>query len=271
MNAPARYSLLPDVQSEADARRLDIDAVGIGRLRYPVAIRSGERVVSTVAEVSMTVALDAGVKGTHMSRFVELLEAQDGPIDARGFERLVRAMLERLHAKAGAIEMDFPYFAGKSAPVSGARSLLDHDVRWRGAVSRDGRWTFAIRVCVPATSLCPCSKRISDHGAHNQRSLICIDAEVAGDITIDELVAIAESAASCPVYGLLKRADEKFVTERAYENPKFVEDQVRDAALALEGDSRVRRYTVEVENFESIHNHSAIARIERAPAHEARP
>jgi MptA/FolE2 family GTP cyclohydrolase len=213
------------------------------------------------------VALEASDKGTHMSRFVELLEAQGKPLTAHRFARLVGEMLERLQAPSGTIEMRFPYFMRKAAPVSGVPSSLDYDVCWRGSVSARGNYEFWISVAVPATSLCPCSKEISEYGAHNQRSCIRISAQLLDDVGIEELIRIAEQAASCELYGLLKRPDEKYVTERAYDNPRFVEDLVRDVALALNRDPRVGRYTVEAENFESIHNHSAFARIAagRAP------
>ncbi len=170
-------------------------------------------------------------------------------------------MLGRLEARSGSIELRFPYFVRKSAPVSGVQSQLDYDVCWRADMSDEGRYSFWMDVTVPATSLCPCSKEISAYGAHNQRSHIRIEAEIAGEVTIEELIAIAERSASCEVYGLLKRPDDKYVTERAYDNPKFVEDLVRDVALALQQERRVGAYVVEAENFESIHNHSAFARI----------
>lgn len=257
---------LPDIQSQPDQRALRIEAVGVKGVRYPVTIRSGAARLATVASFTMTVGLAAQVKGTHMSRFIELLEAQHQPLDQAGFLAMLDAMLERLGAASGAIEMQFPYFVRKSAPVAAVSSLLDHDVRWRAERSEDGRHWLRMRVKVAATSLCPCSKEISVYGAHNQRSHITIDAELGGEMAIEQLVDVAERSASCEVYGLLKRADEKYVTERAYENPKFVEDLVRDVALALEREPRVRGYTVEAENFESIHNHSAFARIVQAGA-----
>ena len=202
-----------------------------------------------------------------MSRFIELLEAQSGPLDQDGFKNLLLGMVERLEARSGSIEMRFPYFVKKSAPVSGVQSQLDYEVCWRASVSDDGRYSFWMDVTVAATSLCPCSKEISAYGAHNQRSHIRIEAETTGELTLEELIAIAERSASCEVYGLLKRPDEKYVTERAYDNPKFVEDLVRDVAVALKHDARVGAFVVEAENFESIHNHSAFARIAgRAPA-----
>ena len=263
MNAPEKIPFLPDIQSEMDHRDVPIDAVGVNGVRYPMTIRSGGRLVPTIATLSMTVALPAVTKGTHMSRFIELLEAQTQALDQAGFKLIVLDMLERLEAGSGAIEMRFPYFVRKTAPVSGVQSQLDYDVCWRGSVSDDGRYSFWMQVTVPATSLCPCSKEISDYGAHNQRSHISLGAELAGEIAIEELIAIAERSASCEVYGLLKRPDEKYVTERAYDNPKFVEDLVRDVAISLNEEPRVGAYVVEAENFESIHNHSAFARVVR--------
>ncbi|MGE5621821.1 MAG: GTP cyclohydrolase FolE2 [Bacillota bacterium] len=262
MNAPERL-FLPDIQSQRDPRNMPIDAVGIKGVRYPVMLAAGGQ-TPTAATFSMAVGLPASAKGTHMSRFIELLEAQTAPLDQHGFKSLLLRMLERLDAASGAIEMRFPYFVRKTAPISGVQSLLDLDASWKASRSPDGKIRSWMRVVVAATSLCPCSKEISAYGAHNQRSHITIEAELAREMTIEELVAIAEQSASCEVYGLLKRPDEKYVTERAYDNPKFVEDLVRDVAIALDRDARVAAYTVEVENFESIHNHSAFARIVRA-------
>ncbi len=263
MNAPEKLALLPDIQSQVDNRHLRIDAVGIKGVRYPITIRSDKRLQPTIATLSMTVGLPAATKGTHMSRFIELLEAQTEALDQEGFKAILLDMLKRLEAVSGMIEMRFPYFVRKTAPVSGVPSELDYEVCWRGCVSEEGRYSFWMHVTVPATSLCPCSKEISAYGAHNQRSHISIEAELAGEMAIEELISRAERCASCEVYGLLKRPDEKYVTERAYDNPKFVEDIVRDVALALNQEPRVRAYVVEAENFESIHNHSAFARIVR--------
>jgi GTP cyclohydrolase FolE2 len=262
MNAPERI-VLPDIQSQLDGRDLSIDAVGIKDVRYPVTMRSGGRLMPTIATLSMTVGLSAITKGTHMSRFIELLEMQTEPLDQPRFHLMAVDMLERLDAQSGMIEMRFPYFVTKAAPITGVQSQLDYDVHWRGSVADDGAYSFWMRVTVPATSLCPCSKEISAYGAHNQRSYITIEAELAAEMAIEELIDVAERSASCEVYGLLKRPDEKYVTERAYDNPKFVEDLVRDVAIALNREPRVLAYAVEAENFESIHNHSAFARILR--------
>lgn len=255
--------MLPDIQSQDDERELPIDAVGVRSVRHPVTIRSGGRSEVSVADFSMSVALPARRKGTHMSRFIELLEAQAQVLDFSAFEALVRAMLARLDATSGAIEMSFIWFLDKVAPVSAVRSRLDVPVRWQGRIDADGRYRFRMAVTVPVTSLCPCSKEISAYGAHNQRSHIRIEARLEREIAIDALAAIAERNASCEVYGLLKRPDEKYVTERAYENPKFAEDLVRDVTLDLRRHIGVRDCIVEAENFESIHNHSAYARIGR--------
>lgn len=268
MNAPERVAFLPDIQSELDGRGLSIDAVGIKDIRYPVKVRSGKRVMPTIATFSMTVGLSASTKGTHMSRFIRLLEAQTHPLDPWRFETMLFDMLQQLEASSGTIEMKFAHFVRKAAPVSGVQSELDHEVTWRVTKPEQTPHTFSMGVKVPATSLCPCSKEISAYGAHNQRSLISIEAELVEPMEIEELIDIAERGASCEVYGLLKRVDEKFVTERAYDNAKFVEDIVRDVALALGHESRVGAFVVEAENFESIHNHSAFARIvgnNRAP------
>lgn len=265
MTAPARIAL-PDIQARPDTRNTSIDAVGIKGVRYPLTISSGGKSLPTIATLSMTVGLPALTKGTHMSRFIELLEAQTRPLDQGSFKRMVLDMLPRLRASYGTVEIQFPYFVTKTAPVSGVQSRLDYEVSWLGSVAKDGEYSFAMQVTVPATSLCPCSKAISKYGAHNQRTHISIRASLASEMAIEDLIAVAERSASCEVYGLLKRQDEKHVTERAYENPKFVEDLVRDVAIALRADHRVSSFVVEAENFESIHNHSAFARIVQSAA-----
>ena len=257
----AEQIALGDVQSRPDSRNLRIDAVGVKDLRYPVTIQAGGHEVATIATFAMTVGLAATEKGTHMSRFVELLEARTEPFSMQRFKTLVLEMLQRLDAPGGVIEMRFPYFVRKAAPVSGAQSLLDYEVCWRGTVFEDGQHSFWMQVAVPATSLCPCSKEISEYGAHNQRSRISIQAELLGAVKIEELIAAAERSASSELYGLLKRSDEKYVTEHAYDNPRFVEDLVREVALILKRDPRIGAYVIEAENFVSIHNHSAFARI----------
>jgi GTP cyclohydrolase I len=266
MNQRDPYLAIPDVQSSADTRRLTIDRVGIKSIRHPVRLlTAGGETQHTIATFSMTVRLPAEVKGTHMSRFIELLEQEKEAIDLRRFDDLLHRMLTRLNAEAGDIEMTFPYFIAKTAPVSGVTSLMDYQVTLAGSLS-GGRTSLTTTVVAPVTSLCPCSKEISAYGAHNQRSHITLSVRGAGSLSIENLIRIAEDQASAEVYGILKRTDEKFVTERAYDNPKFVEDLVRDLAAALEADARVEAYRVEAENFESIHNHSAFAVIERDKA-----
>jgi len=253
---------IPDTQSERDERHLAIQRVGVKDVRYPVELRIGRAVLPTVAQWDLDVALPAEQKGTHMSRFVAWLDAIDAPLDAASLRSGFAAMLEKLHATEGRIEARFPFFLRKRAPVSGVESLLEYQGRWI-AESRAGVSAIWAEVVVPVKSLCPCSKEISDYGAHNQRSHVTIRVELKDEIEWIELVRFAEESASSEIWPMLKRADEKWVTERAYENPKFVEDLVRDVALRLNADARIGRYSVDVENFESIHAHSAFARIER--------
>ena len=246
-----------------DTRAIPINKVGIKDILHPIQFvdRSGYA-QSTVACITMTVNLDPEVKGTHMSRFVEVLEQNRDALSLKSFHALLRAMTGRLDAEKGYIEMSFPFFMPKTAPASGVRSYLDYKVVLRGQInSNDSR--LEVGITVPVTSLCPCSKSISDYGAHNQRSHITLTVTMAKPVWIEELIEMAEQQASCELYGLLKRADEKYVTERAYDNAKFVEDMVRDIAIQLNDDDRIRTYRVESENFESIHNHSAYACVEK--------
>jgi GTP cyclohydrolase IB len=260
--ARASVAAVEDVQARADTRQLPINRVGIKDISHPVRVRDradGEQ--HTIATFNMYVSLPHNFKGTHMSRFVEILHAER-EISVQSFRSMLRTMTTRLEADTGHIEMSFPFFVMKRAPVSGVESLLDYRAGLIGE-HRHGHTEMWVRVSVPVTSLCPCSKKISERGAHNQRSHVTISARLRSHIWIEELIDIAESEASCELYGILKRPDEKFVTERAYDNPKFVEDMVRDVATRLNDEPRVAAYVVEAENFESIHNHSAYARIER--------
>ena len=254
---------IPDIQSLPDSRKLAIDKVGIKSIRHPMRIqeRSGE-VQHTIATFNMYVGLPHHFKGTHMSRFVEILSAHEREITVDTFQVMLREMVEKLEAEEGHIEMAFPYFIEKSAPVSGVRSLMDYEVTFVGEFCK-GRQSFALKVLVPVTSLCPCSKKISERGAHNQRSHVTVSCRINSFVWIEEIVDIVERQGSSELYGLLKRPDEKYVTERAFDNPKFVEDMVRDVAAVLNLDERIEAYVVESENFESIHNHSAYALIER--------
>jgi len=254
---------IPDVQSSPDSRKLAIDKVGIKAIRHPIQImqRAGG-VQHTIASFNMYVGLPHHFKGTHMSRFVEILSAHEREITVDSFQVMVKEMVAKLEAEEGVVEMTFPYFVEKSAPVSGVTSLMDYEVSFVSQIV-GGKQCFAMKVLVPVTSLCPCSKGISDYGAHNQRSHVTVTAHTGEFVWIEELVDLVEKQASSELYGLLKRPDEKHVTERAYDNPKFVEDMVRDVAALLNLDERITRYVVESENFESIHNHSAYALIER--------
>jgi GTP cyclohydrolase I len=255
---------IPDVQATPDTRRLAIDRVGIKSIRHPAKIRErAGGLQHTVAHFNMYVGLPHHFKGTHMSRFVEILNAHEREISPDTFRMMVREMVKKLEAAEGHIEMSFPYFVAKKAPVSGVQSLMDYEVTFVGEI-RDGKESFVLKVQVPVTSLCPCSKKISERGAHNQRSHVTIAARINKFVWIEELIDVAENEASCQLYGLLKRPDEKFVTENAFDNPKFVEDMVRDIAARLNADPRIEGYVVESENFESIHNHSAYAMIAKA-------
>ena len=254
---------IADVQSSQDTRQISIDRVGIKALRHPIRVQTESGVVShSVAMFDMNVRLADSVKGTHMSRFVEILETNAEAFSSKSLVALLERMVVRLDVTEGRIEMQFPFFIEKTAPVSGVKSLLDYDVTLTGEIN-NGVAKITTKVVVPVTSLCPCSKEISAYGAHNQRSHVTISVRGAEPLSIEDVVRVAEQQASCELYGILKRPDEKFVTERAYDNPKFVEDLVRDVAAALNADSRVEAYMVESENFESIHNHSAYAMIER--------
>ncbi|MHB8405235.1 MAG: GTP cyclohydrolase FolE2 [Gammaproteobacteria bacterium] len=262
---PAEAELLPiaDVQSSADTRRIPINKVGIKDIRHPIRVRDrsgGEQ--HTIATFNMYVDLPHNFKGTHMSRFVEILNHYEREITVESFKEMLTEMSERLGARSGHIEMRFPYFITKKAPVSGVQSLLDYDVTFIGE-RKDNQNCLRIRIVIPVTSLCPCSKEISDYGAHNQRSHVTVNCKTRGFIWLEELIDVVEREASSELFGLLKRPDEKYVTERAYDNPKFVEDMVRDIAVKLNTDERIRAYSVESENFESIHNHSAYAMVER--------
>lgn len=259
-----KHAPIPDVQGSPDGRRIAITRVGVRDVRVPLVVEAAaDRWVHTVARAEMSVSLAHDRKGTHMSRFIDLLH-RTRSVSLEGMQALHVRMLDLLSAEAGTIALEFPFFLEKAAPVSGVTSLLDYDVTWEiDGGHDDGK--IQVEVTVPVTSLCPCSREISSYGAHNQRSHIVIDAlyDPARAFTVEDLIMTAENAASCPLWATLKRADEKYVTERAYDNAKFVEDIVRDVALVLDGDDRIQRYRVFSENFESIHNHSACALIER--------
>lgn len=254
---------MEDVQSSNDTRQIPINKVGIKDIRHPVRVADrtgGEQ--HTIANFNMYVNLPHNFKGTHMSRFVEILNNHEREISVKSFKEMMVEMTERLEADSGHVEMSFPYFVNKTAPESKVQSLMDYEVTFIGDyVNGDNQMT--LKVLVPVTSLCPCSKKISDYGAHNQRSHVTVTARINDFVWIEEIIDLVEKEASCELYGLLKRPDEKAITERAYDNPKFVEDMVRDVAARLNADDRIVAYIAESENFESIHNHSAYALIER--------
>jgi GTP cyclohydrolase IB len=259
---------LPDIQSTGDRRKVAIDKVGVKGVRYPIVLRTpgngqGTGQLHTVATVNMYVALPHDVKGTHMSRFVEVLNEHHETLSSDSLSDVCNAMKERLKAEEVHLELSFPYFIDKKAPVTGSVGKLDIDVGFE--MVSNGIEDFILTLKVPATSLCPCSKEISQYGAHNQRCEMTVRVRLAAGqhLWIEELFAMIEQCASTQVYSVLKRPDEKYVTEKAYENPKFVEDIVRDMAVRLNADNRIVWYQCYSENFESIHNHNAFAFIER--------
>ena len=254
---------LKDTQNEPDKRQIAIDRVGVKALRYPVEIKDKEnRSQNTVATVSLAVDLPHHYKGTHMSRFVEVLNAHGPSVGVRDISQIPLELIERLDAQKSHIEFRFPYFIEKPAPVSGSPGMMDYEVTFE--VNAEGEdIDFAVRVEVPVTTLCPCSKAISDRGAHNQRGIVSFAVRFARPIWIEDLVRLVEDCASCELYSLLKRTDEKHVTEEAFDNPVFVEDLVRAVAERANANDQITWYRVEAENFESIHNHNAWAMIEK--------
>lgn len=253
---------LADVQARPDHRDLVIDWVGVKGLHYPITVLDrAHGTQRTVGSVNMLVQLPAGVKGTHMSRFVEILERHRGEITFRSVRAMLGEMQDLLDARAALVEVAFPYFVTKLAPVSGARGLVGYDCRLTGRLGPHERLQLDVKV--PVTTLCPCSKEISASGAHNQRGVVTVKVHLTGLLWIEELVEIVERCASCEVYSVLKRPDEKYVTEKAYDHPMFVEDLVRDVAVALMERDPVAHFVVEAENLESIHDHNAYALLER--------
>ena len=258
----SKSTIMEDVQSRKDTRQIPINQVGIKDIKHPIAVndRSG-KVQHTVANFNMYVSLPQDFKGTHMSRFIAILNQHEYEITVKSFREMLGEVASKLEAEKARIEMQFPFFMTKTAPASKVQSLMDYAVRFTGTIDK-GKIEVRVKVVVAATSLCPCSKKISDYGAHNQRSHITVDVLAKDFIWVEDLIEMVEAQASSELYSLLKRPDEKIVTERAYDNPKFVEDLVRDVAGVLKQDDRIVDYVVEAENFESIHNHSAYAKIE---------
>ena len=258
-----KNTLLPDTQNTKDLRNIVINQVGIKDILHPINfVNRDNESHPSVANFTMTVRLPENVKGTHMSRFIEILNDNECSFGIDTFMGLVQTVADKLDSNDAQIIVDFPFFRNKKAPSSGVESLLDYKATLTGSLS-DGKPDLTVKVVVPVTSLCPCSKSISKYGAHNQRSHITIEAKatVGATIYLEDLIDLAEQKASSELYAILKRDDEKVVTERAYENPAFVEDIVRDIAVELNADKKVNYYCLESENFESIHNHSAYALI----------
>jgi GTP cyclohydrolase I len=254
---------LDDKQSERDTRELRIDKVGVRGLRFPIQVRDKARSVqNTVATIGMFVDLPKEFKGTHMSRFIEVLNAHGSVIHVENINEILRELQKKLNAATSHIEIEFPYFMVKKAPVSGGEGVMDYTARF-DATASGAEIDFVLMVKANVTTLCPCSKAIAKYGAHNQRGEVTVALRSTKVVWIEDVVAMIEGAASSELYALLKRQDEKAVTERAYENPVFVEDLVRNVALRLNADARVSWYKVEAENFESIHNHNAYACIEK--------
>jgi GTP cyclohydrolase I len=251
-----------DIQNQRDHRRIEINKVGVKNIRYPITVLDKAKGFQhTVASVNMYVGLPHRFKGTHMSRFVEILNKYKGDIAIKTFSKILTEVKRKLKAETAHLEVEFPYFIEKEAPVTKSRSLMEYICRFCGSSNEEE--DFYVGIVVPITTVCPCSKEISQFGAHNQRSLVTVNLRFKKFIWIEDIVQLVEDCASCDLYSILKRPDEKFVTEKAYENPMFVEDVVREIAKRLKKDANITWFTVESENFESIHNHSAYAYVER--------
>jgi GTP cyclohydrolase IB len=264
MHRPAPTPELRDTQNEPDDRQIPIDRVGVKGLRFPLEVRDPTgRSQQTVAEVTLAVDLPAHFKGTHMSRFVEALHAAGGKLDVATVADLPRDLLGRLAARKAHVTYRFTYFVSKAAPVSRLTGYVDYEVTFEIDADVEGGSDFVLTVAVPVATLCPCSKAISERGAHNQRGVVTLSVRASEPPWIEELISLVERSASCELYSVLKRPDEKAVTERAYDNPVFVEDLVRNVAAYANADARIQGYRVEAENFESIHNHSAYALVEK--------
>ena len=259
---PTELTHLKDTQNEPDHRNIAIDRVGVKNLRYPMRIRDKAHAEQhTIASVALTVDLPERFKGTHMSRFVEALNACGSELHIDRVRGLLEMLAERLHAECAHVDFEFPYFMEKAAPVSGIKGLIDYNVRFN-ATLKQGVFDFVTTVIVPVATLCPCSKSISERGAHNQRGEVTFAVRSTQPVWLEDLIQLVEQSASCELYSVLKRPDEKAVTERAYDNPVFVEDLVRNIAVRANREESIVWYKVEAENFESIHNHNAYALVE---------
>jgi len=252
-----------DIQNSRDTRNIDIQKVGVKGIKYPVTVLDKKKGTQDVnATISMFVNLPHHFKGTHMSRFVEIINEYRGRINIKTFHEILMTMREKLEAQSAHMEIDFPYFVEKKAPVSGAKSIMEYRCSFTGEKTETTR-TFLVAVTVPVTTLCPCSKEISAFGAHNQRSIVTITLKFKKFFWIEDVIQLVEESASSEIFPLLKRQDEKYVTEHAYKNPMFVEDVVRTIAEKLKEIDNFTWYSIEAENFESIHNHSAYAYLEK--------
>ena len=255
-------SILPDTQNQKDTREIPIDKVGVKNLRFPIVVMDKEKDVQhTIATIAMTVDLPMEFKGTHMSRFVEILQNEKHEIHVDSIDAICKEMQKRFQATTSHLEMEFPYFKEKKAPVSEKPSLIDYKVKFH-AVRNNNKKDFIMTVFVPVATLCPCSKSISEHGAHNQRGVVKVSVRFNEMVWIEDIISIVERCASADLYSILKREDEKYLTEKAYQNPVFVEDLVRNVVIDLRKNNDITWFTVEAENFESIHNHNAYACIE---------
>jgi GTP cyclohydrolase I len=251
-----------DIQNQLDDRDIAIDKVGIKDIRYPITVLDkATKTQQTVALINMYVDLPKSYKGTHMSRLIEILNEHNRRISIYNFSEILATMKERLNAESAHIEISFPYFVMKSSPVTHSQGLMEYQCTFKGSLNK-GK-DLVVMINVPITTLCPCSKEISSFGAHNQRGEVRLQVRFKRFVWIEDLIKLVEDTASCDVYSVLKREDEKYVTEKAYQNPKFVEDIVRDVAQELEHDANITWFAVESENLESIHNHNAYAFIER--------
>ena len=256
-----------DIQNQRDHRKIEINKVGVKNIRYPITVLDKAKGVQhTVASVNMYVDLPHQFKGTHMSRFIEILNKFKGDISIKNFSNILPEMKQRLKAKSAHLEVEFPYFIEKEAPVTSAKSLMEYICRFCGSSNHGEKDDFYVGIVVPITTVCPCSKEISQFGAHNQRSIVTVRLRFKKFIWIEDIIQLIEDCASCDLYSILKRPDEKYVTEKAYENPMFVEDVVREIAKRLKLDPNITWFAVESENFESIHNHSAYAFVESTEA-----
>lgn len=257
-----------DIQNMKDDRNIEIKKVGIKDIRYPITVLDRAKgFQNTIANINMYVNLPHNFKGTHMSRFVEVLNKYRGQISLKNFGMILEDLRKRLKAESAHLQVTFPYFIEKEAPITKAKGLMEYTCEFSGSLSRKER-DFYVGIRVPVTTLCPCSKEISDRGSHNQRGLISVKIWYRKFFWIEEMVELVESSASCDVYAILKRPDEKYVTEKAYDNPMFVEDVVRTIAIKLDTHPNVKGYSVEAETMESIHNHSAYAYVEKLPKKE---